>query len=216
MAAYERFALSYDLGKEDRSWLTPLIARLGQLLPPASLVLDLGCGPGRETVELQAAGSRVIGLDVTDAFLRIARTRYPSLGYIRGDALHLPFGAESFNGVWAAASLLHLTVDEVGSALSEMTRVLRPGGILYCSMQIGSSAGMVAPTEHETVQAERYYTFYEPDGWRGQLEDAGFEILSFEAFEFPPHIAATSCNRGARGWINAFARSPVASARPNV
>src|SRR6266508_1317601 len=155
-AAYERFALAYDRGKEDRSWLGPLITRLQELLAPQSLVLDLGCGPGRETVELQAVGWRVIGLDVADGFLRIAHTHYPSLGYVRGDALHLPLRAESVDGVWAAASLLHLTPEEAGSALSEVVRTLRPGGVLYCSMQIGSTAGMVPPTEHESVQACRY------------------------------------------------------------
>jgi ubiquinone/menaquinone biosynthesis C-methylase UbiE len=215
-AAYERFAVEYDRGKEDRSWLAPLIARLGELLPRESLLLDLGCGPGRETAELQAAGWGVVGLDIADAFLRIARTRFPSFGFVRGDMVHLPFGAASFDGVWAAASLLHLAAGEVGSALAEVTRVLRPGGILYCSMQIGSVAGMVPPTEHETVQAERYYTFYEPGDWRGRLEDAGFETLSFDAIEFPPHIAATSCNRGARGWINALARSRDPGARPGT
>jgi SAM-dependent methyltransferase len=208
-AAYERFAFAYDGGKDDRSWLDPLIARLRQLLPLRSLVLDLGCGPGRETVELQAAGWTVIGLDIADAFLRIGRVRYPCRGYVRGDAVHLPFRAASVDCVWAAASLLHLAPDEVGSALSEVLRTVRPGGLLYCSMQIGSIAGMVAPTEHETVQADRYYTFYEPDDWRSRLERAGFRIVSFEAIEFPARIAAMTCNRGARGWINAFARSPV-------
>lgn len=88
-------------------------------------------------------------------------------------------------------------------------RTLRPGGVLYCSMQIGATAGMVPPTEHETVQAERYFTFYEPDDWRSRLERVGLQILGFEAIEFLSQIAAINCNRGARGWINAFARIPA-------
>lgn len=208
-AAYERFADEYARGKDDREWLRPLIARLQQLLPPRALVADLGCGPGRETVELQAAGWQVVGLDIAAAFLNIARARYPANGYVRGDLLHLPFATGSFDGAWAAASLLHLTLDEVGPALAEVRHVLRPGGALYCSMQIGSTAGMVEATVHETVRQERYYTYYEPADWRHRLERAGFQVVAFEATELPPSVAAVSCNAGARGWINAFARAPA-------
>src|SRR6266566_62077 len=101
-AAYEHSAQAYARGKDDRAWLTPLIARLQELVPSTGLILDLGCGPGRETVELQAAGWQVVGLDIAAAFLRIARRRYPAHGYVRGDLLHLPFADQTIDGVWAA------------------------------------------------------------------------------------------------------------------
>ena len=208
--AYEQSARAYEPGKDDRSWLGPLIARLRHFLAPPALVLDLGCGPGRETVELQAAGWRVVGLDIAPAFLRIARTRYPADGYVRGDFLHLPFAGRTVDGVWAAASLLHLTREEAPAALAELRRVLRPDGVLYCSMQIGSTAGMVAGEAHESVRGARYYTFYEPAEWHTRLEDAGFEVLALEAIELPADVAAISCNGDARGWMNVYARGRTA------
>ncbi len=107
----------------------------------------------------------MVGLDIAVAFLRIARARYPALGYVLGDALHVPLASRSLDGVWAMASLLHLAPHEVGAALAEVRRVLRPGGAFYSSMQIGTTVGMVAPQEGEAVHAERYYTFYEPAAW---------------------------------------------------
>ena len=208
IAAYERFAGAYADKPDDRAWLTPLVRRFAALLPAGALVLDLGCASGRETVELQGAGLRVAGLDIAPAFLRLARERYLALGYVRGDALQLPFASGAFDGVWALASLLHLAPSEAPAALDEIGRVLRPGGVLYCSMQIGTTVGMVPALPYEAVQAERFYTYYEPDVWRALLERAGFEIVHLDAQELTPEQAATMCNLGARGWINTYARTP--------
>jgi hypothetical protein len=75
-------------------------------------------------------------------------------------------------------------------------------------MQIGSTAGMVPPHAAEAVRADRYYTFYKPAAWRACLKHAGFEIAGFDAVELDPEQASTTCNVGARGWINAYARRP--------
>jgi SAM-dependent methyltransferase len=206
--AYERYANDYAEKPDDRRWLQPLVDSFAKLLTPGSLVLDLGCASGRETVELQAAGLRVVGLDLTAAFLRIARTRYPTVGYVLGDALHLPIASQSLDGVWAMASLLHLAPHEVAPALAEVRRGLRPGGAFYSSMQIGTMVGMVPPQVGEAVQADRYYTYYEPASWRACLERAEFDVVHFDALELAPEQASASCNLGARGWINALVRRP--------
>lgn len=207
-AAYERYADAYADKPDDREWLLPLVGSFAALLRPGSLVLDLGCASGRETVELQAARLRVVGLDIAAAFLRIAQARYPAVGYLLGDALHLPLASGSLDGVWAMASLLHLTLGESGAALAEVRRVLRPGGAFYSSVQIGATMGMVPPRAGEAVQADRYYTFYQPAIWRAYLERAEFEIVGFDALELGPDAVPASCNVGARGWINALVQKP--------
>lgn len=207
-SAYERYATDFADKPDDRRWLLPLVDSFAALLTTGSLVLDLGCASGRESVELQASGLRVVGLDLTAAFLRIAQARYPAVGYVLGDALHLPLASQTFDGIWTMAALLHLAPHEAGPALAEVRRVLKPGGAFYSSMQIGATAGMVPSHAGEAVQADRYYTFYEPATWRARLENAGFEIAGFDAVELDPEQAATMCNVGARGWINAYARRP--------
>jgi SAM-dependent methyltransferase len=207
-SAYARYANAYADKPDDRRWLQPLVDSFAALLNRGAVVLDLGCASGRETVELHAAGLRVIGLDLSAAFLRIAQARYPAVGFLLGDALHLPLASQALDGVWAMASLLHLAPHEAEPALAEVRRVLRPEGVFYSSMQIGTTVGMVPPQAGEAVQADRYYTFYEPAVWRACLEQAGFEVTSFEAVELDLVQASTSCNLGARGWINALVRRP--------
>lgn len=91
----------------------------------------MGCG---DAVHLRALAERGValgvGLDLSAAMLRAARASSVGrpLRFVRGDALHLPFAAESFDLVWAVTVLCFVL--DAGVALREAARVLRPGGRL--------------------------------------------------------------------------------------
>jgi ubiquinone/menaquinone biosynthesis C-methylase UbiE len=99
---------------------------------PGDRALDLGCGDGRFTAELAAAGATAVGVDVAEAALMRARDRYPGLAFrltpIEGP---LPFEDNSFELVWASEVIEH--VADTGSWLSEVRRVLVPAGRLLLS-----------------------------------------------------------------------------------
>lgn len=101
------------------------IAKFTNELSEGVSILDAGCGPGRDAHILHDHGLKVTGLDLSAGLLKVARQKYPNIDFVEGDLLSLPFGDESFDGVWSNASLLHLeTVADVKKALSEMSRVL--------------------------------------------------------------------------------------------
>jgi SAM-dependent methyltransferase len=110
------------------------IARLLLGLTPGDGVLDVACGPGNFTRDLgRVVGSRgiAIGLDASASMLAraVADTdpvRHPAVGYVRGDAEHLPFRDESFDAVNCFAAL-YLMGDPF-AAIAELARVLTPGG----------------------------------------------------------------------------------------
>ena len=104
-------------------------------LPDSTRVLDVGCGPGW----MWRAGGFPSTLDITladisDGMVSEAVTRVRGFGRYRSvegqqaDAASLPFGDHSFGAVLACHMLYH--VSDPGSALDEMVRVLRPGGML--------------------------------------------------------------------------------------
>jgi SAM-dependent methyltransferase len=110
------------------------IARLLMGLVPGDGVLDVACGPGNFTRAFAKVVGRdglAIGIDASATMLaRAARDTaaraYPAAGYVRGDAVELPFRDASFDAVCCFAAL-HLFADPM-KALDHMTRVLVPGG----------------------------------------------------------------------------------------
>lgn len=110
-----------------------LAGRLG--LPTGARVLDAGCGVGDVSRTLaHDHGLNVTGIDILDFNLATARRRSAETGlagrtrFARADYHHLPFPAESFDGVITMETLVHAA--EPGTVLREFLRVLRPGGRL--------------------------------------------------------------------------------------
>ena len=118
----------------DRHWRRVCLREVEKLVRvTAARVLDIGCGTGDLSLEFARLGP-VFGCDFSHSMLCIgmkkaARIRRPYPIYMtEGDALVLPFGGETFDAVVSAFVLRNLADIERG--LTEMKRVLRPGGVL--------------------------------------------------------------------------------------
>ena len=107
-----------------------LARRIAARAPPGAAVLEMAPGPGYLAVEMAKSGLRVSSLDISRAFVRIGRTKAAQAGVSvdvrRGDAAAQPFADCSFDVIVCRAAFKNFG-DPVG-ALSEMHRVLRPGG----------------------------------------------------------------------------------------
>lgn len=96
---------------------------------PGQLVLDLGCGPGDGASWLAKKSVVSVGLDYSQGMLETARKEPLLTGRLaRGDAGRLPFRSGAFDKVVCTNSFHHYP-DHL-SALREMRRVLKPGGLL--------------------------------------------------------------------------------------
>jgi len=93
-------------------------------------LLAAGCGSGRYLRLLAERGARSAGIDRSPAMLAYAREQSPHV--VRGDFRALPFASASRDLVVCALALGDIA--ELGGAMSEMARVLRPGGRLVSSM----------------------------------------------------------------------------------
>jgi SAM-dependent methyltransferase len=90
-------------------------------------VLDLACGSGAVSRELAARDRTVVGIDLSAAELAMAAERGPG-PWVRGDIRRLPFKDASVDAVTASLGLV--VVPELSEVLSEVARVLKPGGVL--------------------------------------------------------------------------------------
>jgi SAM-dependent methyltransferase len=109
-------------------------------LRPGHRLLDLGCGFGRHAFEAARRGAVVVAYDRAAAELKEVRNTFAEMraagdgaadacaGTVQGDAISLPFANASFDRIIAAEVLEHVP-DDV-SALDELSRVLRPGGVM--------------------------------------------------------------------------------------
>lgn len=131
-----------DLGDFGRRFVLdqPMLER-ARLRAPAT-ALDVGCGEGRFCRMLQTLGTRTVGVDPTEALVAHARALDPSGDYRVGVAERLGLDDASFDLVVSYLSLIDMP--DLGSALTEMVRVLRPGGALLVANLTGfTTAGMV-------------------------------------------------------------------------
>lgn len=100
-------------------------------LPPGGRVLDLACGTGRIAIPLAARGFDVHGLDISERVLEVARRDAPQLDFRRGDMRELPWDGGFFDAVvnvWTAFGYFESQAEDE-RVLTEVARVLRPGGV---------------------------------------------------------------------------------------
>jgi ubiquinone/menaquinone biosynthesis C-methylase UbiE len=100
-------------------------------LPAAARILEVAPGPGYFAVELARLGFEVTGLDISHSFVEIAsgyaRRAAVPVDFRQGDVAALPFPAASFDVIVCQAAFKNFR--EPVTALNEMRRVLRPGGV---------------------------------------------------------------------------------------
>lgn len=183
------------------------IALFSNSLAPGSHVLDVGCGPGRDTAILSEKGFDVTGLDLSAGLLTEARNAHPNLRFVQGSMTDLPFGDQSFDGIWANASLLHLPEEsDVTQTLSEFYRVLKTGGrvFVYVKAQLGESDTEVVTDALSGSQ--RFFRYFTLPGLQQSLQTAGFHILS--AHQYNESEDKLPISRKEVEWIVILAEKP--------
>ena len=181
LATYEGDAAAYAEKYLSESGLVeyggPFLDRLD-----GGRVLDLGCGPGVDAAVFARRGFDVVGLDITESFLRRARDyladatpdQQATTSFVRGDMRSPPFTDGSFDGIWASGSFHHVPRAEAPDTAAALARLLRDGGHAYVSVKRG-------PTGSEV--ADRHFEFYEPGEFRSLLTEAGFDVLTVGTIE---------------------------------
>ena len=116
--------------------LALFVAVLDEHLSARGRVLDFGCGTGEIARAVAAVGLQVTGCDISELMLRSASSQDPdgAVEWIQLDAQwrKLPFSSGTFDAIVAASVLEY--VEDPSAVLDECARVLRPGGLLVCTV----------------------------------------------------------------------------------
>jgi SAM-dependent methyltransferase len=120
--------LDVDMG----SLYQPFLSRLQD----GAVILDAGCGSGRDALAFQTLGYRVIAFDASEPLAaHAAQVLGAPVAVRRFDEVE---EVDCYAGIWACASLLHVPASQLPEIFSRLWRSLTAGGFFYCSFKYGN------------------------------------------------------------------------------
>lgn len=145
-------------------------------LAPGSRVLDIGCGPGVPTAALlTSAGHHVVGIDIADRQIALARCHVPAGEFIVGDVVDARFEDGSFSAAVALFSLTHVPRIRYPELFAQLRSWLSPTGWFLASLGSSDSPGW-----HEEgflgFEATSWTNHYDPSTMLDLMRGAGFAI----------------------------------------
>ncbi len=124
----ERYDITNDvlaLG-QTRRWRAAVLKAVDPR--PGERILDLAAGTGTSSVPFDRAGAFVVPADFSQGMLRVGKKRQPTLSFVAGDGMNLPFKEAAFDAATISFGLRNIHDRLAG--LRELARVVRPGGRL--------------------------------------------------------------------------------------
>jgi SAM-dependent methyltransferase len=166
LAYYEQRAEGFRDGTRDHDVSQNVAALLRHIEgEPPFLILDFGCGPGRDLETLTALGHTAIGLEGATGFVNMARAA-TGCEVWQQDFHRLNLPVERFDGIFANASLFHIPSQELPRVLRQLHASLKPNGVLFSSNPRGEN--------EEGWNRGRYGAYHNIEAWRDYMSDASF------------------------------------------
>lgn len=167
----------------DRKMLEWLAEKVGDL----GAICDMGCGPGQIARFLADYGAPVCGIDLSPAMVIEAAKLNPDINFTPGDMTSLDqIENESFGGIAAFYSIIHVSREKLPQALAEFKRVLRPGGVLLVTFHIGRE--IVHMDEWWEKKVSLDFNFFEREEIKELLTKTGFILEeTIERDPYPNH-----------------------------
>lgn len=203
---FDSVAPTYDLTNDllslgqSRLWRS----RVAKRVAPKSgqTILDLAAGTGSSSIAFAKPGVKVIASDFSEGMLAEGRKRHPELDFRFADATNLPFEDKSVDAVTISFGLRNVV--DVPKALTEMFRVLKPGGRVvicefskvtlpifkqfynfYLTKALPKVSGLASKTpEAYTYLSDSIVAWPDQAGLAVELIDAGFENVTYKNLSF--------------------------------
>lgn len=151
-------------------------------------ILDAGCGSGRDSKAFKQHGFSVVAFDASKEMCKATSE------LIGQEALQMKFQEidfeEEFDGIWACASLLHVTYKELPSIMAKLRKGLKSKGIIYVSFKYGTT---------KMIKGERTFSNFTEATVEKMLNETGFEVIECGI------TADVREGREDEKWVNAIA-----------
>lgn len=121
-------------------------------------ILDLGCGAGDHSDYFVKQGLRVTSIDISKEMIEICKGKKLNAEIM--DIEDLKFEDNTFNGIWAVTSLLHIPKSKLPLVIDKLHKILKNKGVLYVCVKEGKGEGLIKDKEQNS---QRFFSFWEKE-----------------------------------------------------
>ncbi len=137
-------------------------------------ILDLGCGAGVPVTKFLVEHEfEVTGVDISEAMLKLAKKNVPKAKYVKSNMLDIDFPENSFDGLTAFYSIIHVSREKQAELFKKINKILRLDGIILISMGSEEWEGK----SDDFHGAKMTWSQWSPEKSIQIIKDAGFEII---------------------------------------
>lgn len=175
-------AISKDYNREfgndmsDKKYIDQFLKEVGK-----GTILDVGCGVGNLTKYIQDNGFEVLGIDLSNKMLEIAKERFPDVSFQIMDMTEIKFPKNSFDALFVAYSLFHVPPNKVENTLKSFVKLLKNKGKIMFMLQEGQGEAII--DEPFNPSEKMYINYFLKKDIITLLEKFNFRILHFDTRE---------------------------------
>lgn len=194
--SYDKTAVDY-YKRVSEFELLPEITEFIKIVKKDGKILDLGCGPGHHSNFFSNQNFKVTGIDLSSEMIKLAKKEFTDIDFKVMDISDLDFEVNTFDGIWASASLLHIPKNNIKLILKKIKEILVNNGILYISLKEGKGSEIFNDVRYGGV--DKFYVYYQLEEIKNILKDVGFDILEIKLKE-------KRTNYDTNSWLHIFCK----------
>lgn len=193
---YNKIAKDWHNDHQTDTWSKAGVDKFISLMSKGDLILDAGCGSGMKSKLLIDNCLKVIGIDISENMIEIARKDVPAAKFFEMDIREAAKLKETFDGIFAQASILHIPKKEAQKTLEVLANKLKIGGYFYIAVKEKRGVDEEIKKENDYgYEYERFFSYYTIDEIKVYFTDLKMNI-----------VYETVTNSGRTNWIQVIAQ----------
>lgn len=168
--------MTYAMNRQERS-----LDFIFRNIPRHEKVLDFGCGSGVPVSKELAEKYNVVGIDISERQIELAKTNVSGAEFINADILDVHFESDTFSAIVSFYTLFHLPKEEHDSVLRKFYEWLKPSGILLVTVGKGDEPPQL---NHDFFGVTMFWCSYCRSDYLRMIEQIGFRIIHKPEFEY--------------------------------
>ena len=172
--------------------LLELMPGMDLRLAAGASVLDAGCGAGVPITQILSERFDVIGVDLSETQIELAKKNVPEAAFLCKDMTQLDFPDNTFDGICSYYAIIHIPRGEHHSLFENFYRMLKPKG--YALLCLGAE-NLMDDIEEDFFGARMYWSHFDAESYSKMLKETGFSII------WSKRVADVTCEGGSHLFV---------------